>query len=104
MKVIYTKHALERMAKRDLSRLSVEQTIKKPDKIWAEKSEKRKFVAWQGKRQYQVIAKWQEKEQAWLVVSAWVRGEEDQAPLMWRMLAWLFKKLWQLIKLLFGWD
>ena len=102
MKVILTKHAQERMSKRTMSKLGVEETVLKPDKkITGDKGET-KFIKQQGSRQYQVIATYKPNERAWLVISAWVRGEEDQPDLLWRILTMPFKLLWSLLKILFG--
>jgi hypothetical protein len=105
MKIIYTKHARERAAKRKLSFWGIEETILHPDKKYhCPDSESEKFIKRQGTRLYHVVATFLPKEQAYLVVSAWVRGEEDQPDWAWRIITlpfrlgwWAIRSLWRLM-------
>lgn len=58
-----------------------------------------KFIKTLRGRKMQVVANWKENEKKWLVISVWVRGEKDKAPLPWRIITlpfrpiiWLFRK------------
>ena len=103
-KVIYTTHARERISLRRLSTWSIEDAIKNPDK-WVDLDDgKRKFIKMQGKRLYHVVAECNERQRAWVVISVWVRGEEDPENFLWQLLVAPFKLAWWLVRLLFGWG
>ena len=106
--IILTKHARERIAQRRMTVLGVEETVLEPDKKIKLKDGQVKFVKQQGTRLYQVVTTYKEKEHAWLVLSAWVRGEDDPEDLLWVILTAPVKLLWKLMKflgkVLFGWD
>lgn len=108
MKVILTKHARERLDQRRMTVGGVEETVLDPDKKISLEAGQTKFIKQQGKRLYQAVAIYKEQEHAWLVLSAWVRGEEDKPDLLWLIITAPFKWLWQLLKfifrLLFGWK
>jgi hypothetical protein len=97
VKVIYTKHAQERIERRSLNRTSIETTIANPDKRWRQESNEYKFIKQQGTRRYHVVARFLPAQRAWLVISAWVRGEEDRS-ILWDVLVAPFKWLLRLIK------
>lgn len=108
MKVILTKHARERLSQRGMTVNGVEETIFDPDKKISLPAGQIKFIKQQGKRLYQVVAIYKDREHAWLVLSAWVRGEEDKPDFWWLIITMPLKWLWQLLKfifrLLFGWK
>jgi hypothetical protein len=104
MKIIYTKHARERIRKRSLSFTGVEDTLSHPDKHQYLEQKQEKFIKLQGKRLYHVVATYLPKEKSWLIVSAWVRGEQDQAPLSWRLITFPFRLIAKLFKLIFNWN
>ena len=85
-KIIYSSHAQVRMKKRRLSPISIEDTILHPDHHCPTKSGQQKFIKQQGSRLYHVVATYLSEQKAYLVISAWVRGEEDRPPLLWRLL------------------
>ena len=100
MKFIYTHHARARINSRALSKTGVEDTIARPDKKFPTGEQEYKFIKQQGTRRYHVVAKYLPDQKAWLVISAWVRGEEDQPPIVWRIItapfrfvAWLYRRL-----------
>jgi hypothetical protein len=97
MKIIYTKHALERVGKRSLSKTSIEATIAHHDQRWQQGDGSVKFIKQQGTRRYHVVANFLPQKRAWLVISAWVRGEEDRN-VLWEALTWP----WRLVRWLFG--
>ncbi len=108
MKVILTKHARERLSQRGMTVNGVEETILDPDKKISLDEGQTKFIKQQGRRLYQVVAIYKEQEHAWLVLSVWVRGEEDKPDLLWLAITTPFKWLGKLLKfifrLLFGWK
>jgi hypothetical protein len=110
VKIIYTNHARERLKKRRLSEHGLEDTICHPDKKFSIQNDGRtKYVKKQGTRLYHVVAKYLPDQKAYLILSAWVRGEEDRPDFAWqlitapfRLIGWLVKKGWLGIKKLFG--
>jgi len=59
----------------------VVKTLKTPEKKVKEDNGNTQFTKMVYKRKVQVVANYQNDERKWLVVSAWVRGEEDPKPL-----------------------
>jgi len=64
--LVFTKHALERTSGRVLTQDAIYQTVTAPI-----------------------------ENHQWLVVSAWVRGEEDRESLVWQLLSLPFKLTWR---------
>lgn len=96
---IFTKHALERLNDRSVSQELVIKTLQNPDSTQpTEKPGNVKFIRNLHNRNVQVIATYLENQKKWLIVSVWVRGEEDKVPLMWQLIILPFKLLWFLIK------
>ena len=101
-KIILSKHALARAKSRRIAIALLEKIILKPDKTFTLKDDKFKFVKNLAGRHYQVVATQLKKENKWLVISAWVKGEDDQPPFAWtlitapfRVIWWLLKKIWR---------
>lgn len=108
-KIILSKHAIERAKSRKMELTAIEKTIANPDKKFDLEEGKVKFLKKIDKRRCQVIASYLPKENKWLVVSAWVRGEDDRAPLIWilitlpfKILWWLLRTIWQIIAKIAG--
>lgn len=104
--ILFTKHALERMDKRSISKDKIWQVINHPDKTFnegsnSEKGSSKKFIKETGNRKYQVIASYLQKEKKYLVISTWVRGEDDAQGLIWTLIILPFKIIWWIIKKLF---
>lgn len=81
--ITFTSHALERMKLRSIYKYEVKNTILDPDKTIEDQDDKVKFI---GKelslnRAYHVVAKFLPEDNKWLVISVWVRGEEDDGSL-----------------------
>lgn len=103
--LVFSKHALERMERRTISREMVRLTLTNPDKTFPvqedakdfQESPKIKFIKTIHGRQTQVIASLL-PDKKWLIISVWIRGEEDKIPLMWQLLTLPFKIGWFLIK------
>jgi hypothetical protein len=97
--LVFTKHAKERINDRILTAEHIFQAIKFPDNKFIHKTNK-KFIKLINSRKIHVIANFLPKENKWLIISAWVRGEEDRQPLVWRLITlpfrllfWIFKKI-----------
>ncbi|MDO5561781.1 MAG: DUF4258 domain-containing protein [bacterium] len=98
MRIIFTDHARARIRKRRMSLTGVEKTIENPDRKKTLSDGQTKFVKFLDNRLYQVIAVYKSDQKAWIVISAWIRGEEDQPDLIWRLITAPFKllaKLWR---------
>src|SRR3989304_4172876 len=87
--LVFSKHALERLNDRVLTQDAIEQTIANPDKTYPKKGNT-KFIRTVNNRLIHVIATPIENHQ-WLVISAWVRGEEDRESLVWQLLSLAFE-------------
>lgn len=96
--LIFTNHAQNRFKTRGISIESIFQTIQNPDHKIKIEQEKIKFFRTLHNRKIQVIAIYKKEEKKWLVISAWVRGEQDKLPLVWQILVLPFKILWWLFK------
>ena len=103
-RIVLSKHAMARARSRQMELYGIEQLILFPDNKKSLGENKFKFQKIVKQRNYQAIATWLDKENKWLIISVWVRGEEDQLPLAWliitaplRLLWWLVKQLWQII-------
>jgi hypothetical protein len=94
--LVFTKHALERLSGRVVTQDAIYQTITAPDNSYPNQHGT-KFIRTINNRLIHVVATPIENHQ-WLIVSAWVRGEEDRVPLTWQLLSWPFKLLWQLLQ------
>lgn len=75
--IIWTKHARERARKRNIPETMVADVLLSPYRIYPAKSVgSYKFIARQEDRHLHVIATPNQQKQ-WIIVSVWVRGEED---------------------------
>lgn len=81
--ITFTTHALERMKLRNIYRYEVKETILNPEKTFEDQDDVMKFISkeFSLNRSYHVVAKFLEDENKWLVISAWIRGEEDDGSL-----------------------
>lgn len=96
-KISLTKHALERARSRQMELYAIEQLILFPDHKKALGDDKFKFQKIINQRNYQAVATWLAKENKWLIISTWVRGEEDRLPLVWLLISWPFRLVWRLL-------
>jgi len=101
VKIILSKHALERAKSRKIATPLIEKIILDPDQTFNLKDGKFKFIKNLDDRHYQVVAAQIKKENKWLVISVWVRGEDDRAPFVWILITAPFRLLWYLLKNLF---
>ena len=96
--LVFTNHGLDRLESRSITQDMVWRAISNQNKKYHEKG-KTKFIATINGRRIHVVAEKLQKEGKWLVISAWVRGEDDQAPLAWRIISFPFWLMWQILKL-----
>jgi len=75
--VVFTKHARERMDLRNIGEDMVIQVMRNPNRIFDTKDEKIKFIGKTTGAKLHIIGKPIPEENKWLVISLWVRGEED---------------------------
>lgn len=97
--LIFTEHALERIILRSLSQDQIWQVIDQPKKQFKQQHNT-KFIGKIEGRFIHVVAKRLATEQKWLIISVWVRGEEDPIPLSWQLISWPFKAVWWIIKMI----
>lgn len=76
-KIVYTDHAIQRRVVRRVSKKSIKQTIDKPDKTELEKDNDTEFTKVINGREVHVVAKPLPDQDAWLVKTTFVRGEDD---------------------------
>jgi hypothetical protein len=94
--LVFTKHAWERIKDRSLSKDVIYQTVSSPNKTFHNK-DNFKFIRTISGRRIHVVATPIENNK-FLVISTWVRGEEDKVPLMWQIISLPFKLVWWIIK------
>lgn len=106
--IIFTKHATERMSRRNISKEMIRRTLANPDSTIPGHNPKKenqvKFIKTVNSRRVHVVATLL-PEKKWLIVSSWVKGEEDKASLTWLIISFPFKLCfnicWWLLKMLF---
>lgn len=96
--VILTTHASERLRQRSIDAYEVAETIAHSDKKFSDSKNTTKFIRTFRGRKYHVVGQWKPSEQKWLVVSAWVRGENDGEPLSTTILLSPIRLIWWLVK------
>lgn len=98
----FTKHSLERLQSRSISQDAAVQVLKFPETTQpTDKPSSTKFIKTINGREIHVVATHLPKQKTWLVISVWVRGEEDRVPLIWQIITLPFKLLYHLLKLIF---
>jgi hypothetical protein len=101
--LVFTKHALERLTQRSISQDAVERVLAHPDRTHPTgKAQTSKFIRELNGRVIHVVGTYLPDQKKWLIVSVWVRGEDDQLPLVWQIISLPFKLLWWLLKQLFA--
>lgn len=99
--LIFTNHALERMKKRSLDSEDVYQAISYPENILKLEKFKKKYIKKIRERNIQVVvAPAKQNPEQKLVVSVWVRGENDKPGViiqiftsLFKFIKWIFKKI-----------
>jgi hypothetical protein len=97
-KVILSNHALERAKLRKMKLTAIEKLILDPERKIVLGKQKFKFFRNIDNRYYQAVAIYLPKEDKWLVISVWVKGEEDRIPFIWTLMTWPLRLLWWLLK------
>jgi hypothetical protein len=91
---ILTNHARERLKERWITEDAIASVLRSPERtVPGAKPDTVKFIRTLNDRQVQVVGKYLPDQDRWLVLSVWVRGEEDQAPLTWRIISFPVKLL-----------
>jgi hypothetical protein len=100
--LIFTKHAAERIGDRSITKDKIWQTINNPDKVLKKNHGSKKFIKTISDRKFHVVATYLTKEKSYLVISAWVRGEDDKQSIIWTLITLPFKIIFWIIKYLFS--
>ena len=101
-RIVYTDHAHERIGLRRLSKTSIEQTIRHPDRVQKIENGETKYTKRMGSKLYQVVVKIDHQQEAIIVVSAWIRGQEDPPDYLWKFITLPFRLIRWLWRLLFS--
>ena len=100
--LVFTNHALERMHSRRITKDAIWQTIHNPDRsIPEDKPDTARFIRTLSDRTYHAVATYLPDQKKTLVISAWVRGEEDAVPLVWRIITAPFTLVWWIASTIF---
>lgn len=102
--IIFTKHALARMDKRSISFDKIWSVINHPDKSFKRDNKSKKFIKKINDRNYHAIATYLPDEEKFLIISAWVRGEDDKQSFIWILLTLPFRIGWWIIKKIFKFN
>ncbi|MFZ5437751.1 MAG: DUF4258 domain-containing protein [Patescibacteria group bacterium] len=94
--LVFTKHAWTRAKDRSLSKDLIYQVVSLPDKTY-HNQDNFKFIRIINGRKIHVVATPIENNK-FLIISTWVRGEEDQQSIIWLLLTLPFKILWWTLK------
>lgn len=95
--IVLTNHAVERLKDRWVTPDSIWQVVNYYDKKFSQGDGTTKFIKTVNGRRTHAIATYLRPEQKWLIVSAWVRGEDDKAPLVWQIISLPFKLAFRLL-------
>lgn len=98
--LVFTDHALERLGKRSITQEMVYQVLSNPYKSYPNE-QSTKFIKNVNGRKVHVVGQFLKEENKWLIISVWVRGEDDQLPIAWRIITFPFWLLWKLLSWLF---
>ncbi len=98
--LVFTTHSLERMKQRTISQHAAWETVTYPDQKKQENASSVRYIKTINSRRHFVVASFLPKEHKYLVISTWVRGEDDAQPLSWQLITLPFRALWWLIKLI----
>lgn len=100
--VVWTDHALERLRGRGVNQSDALAVMRNPEKTYPGKKEDSvKFIRTINGRRMHVVAVMNDQKK-WVVVSAWVRGEEDQygfpEKYVYKLVDWVAGKLVRLVR------
>ncbi len=90
--LIFTDHALDRIKLRTISQHQVQQILTHPEKTFpSHKPDQIKFIRTLNNRTIHVVVKQLADQKKWLIISVWVRGEDDSIPFVWKIITFPFK-------------
>jgi len=99
--VIFSDHALQRMRRRRIDDDLVVKVVRQPDDKQTEDNGNTRFIKQVKDRNVHVVGSYLPDDKKWLIVSTWVRGEEDPRPL-WvqviRLPVLLVRGLWRMLR------
>lgn len=99
--LVFTNHAYDRIRSRNINEQAIFETVSNPNKKFKKNKNSLKYIKAINDRVYHVVATYKPSEKKHVVISAWVRGEEDKLPIVWRIITLPFKLIWWLIKKFF---
>lgn len=76
--VVFTKHAKERLEQRKISEGMILKAIEMPYRTYTQNDGGMKFICRINERNVHVVCQSLPEERKWLVVTVWVRGEDDE--------------------------
>lgn len=76
--VVFTKHARERLEQRKISEKMIIKAIELPYRSYPQNDGGMKFICRINGRNVHVVCQPLPKERKWLVITVWVRGEDDE--------------------------
>jgi len=88
--LVFTNHAFDRIKGRVITKDAVYLTLNKADKKYKNDNNSTKFIKTVRGRKIHVVANYLSKENKWLIISVWVRGEDDKAPIIWTLITFPF--------------
>jgi hypothetical protein len=99
MRIILTDHVRRRMRLRGISEGDISLALRESDRRFSSGDGREKFIKYLDREPLHVIAK-RNSVGDWVVLSAWIRGQDDPLPLWWRAIRLPFLLLWHLLVLL----
>ncbi|MDH5533847.1 MAG: DUF4258 domain-containing protein [Candidatus Pacebacteria bacterium] len=94
--LVFTNHAFDRIKGRTITKDAVYQTIKNSSKKFKQ-GQSTKFIKTVNGRKIHAVANYLKNENKWLVISVWVRGEDDKAPIIWTLITLPFKLTYKIL-------
>lgn len=98
--LIFTNHAYNRLNLRSISNFAIYDTVRNPDKKHNKSGDSIKYIKKISGRNYHVVATYKSDQKKYLVISAWVRGEDDKVSFIWQVITLPFKIVLWIIKFL----
>lgn len=86
------------MQERSITMDHVAQVVNYPAKKFTQGKGISKFIRELNGRKHHVVAQWKSAEKKWLVISVWVRGENDKEPISVQLIMAPFRLIWWLVK------
>lgn len=98
--IVFTSHAEERMQLRNLDAQLIHKLWHAPEQIEKLEDGKEKRIATKHDRTVHMIGTYLQDEDKWLLISTWVRGEDDPVPWVWQLLVMSVRVVWLGMRLL----